>query len=137
MKSIPIITLLLISITINKIHSAKSIKGLHPARRRPRSLSNNESHNFGSRISKRVERKLSLFGPSEIEQEMDEASEHSHMVMMMNMMDKNAKVGNIVKYVKQFSDFMDDLHETVGAEISQLSSVAANHITKNLDSDTI
>lgn len=116
MKSSFVLFILAFIIALNSIQAAKQIKSQHPARR----------------LNARTERKLSLFGSSDTQQEMDEASEHSHMVMMMNMMEKNSQISNIMKNVKRFSTSLDDLAESVNTQIVQLASVANSNLNKNL-----
>ena len=113
-QTLTFVTLLLLSFNIYQ--TAKLIKSQHPSRR----------------LSQKPERKLNLFGSSDTEQEMDEASEHSHMVMMMNMMEKNSQIGNIMKNVKRFSSSLDELAESVNTQIVQLASVANSNTAKNL-----
>ena len=130
MRYIQIISYLLLSMLFSLCHCIKPMKALHPSRRLAVTPSNNESHNFKKRIGKKSERKLNLFGPSEIEKEMDDTTEHSQMVLTMEIADKNGKINKIVKSVKEFRSAMDDLHETLGMDISHLNSVAQNQMDK-------
>lgn len=102
-------------VSCTSARSAKLIRSQHPQRR----------------LDAKPERRL-MFGSSDTEQEMDEASEHSHMSIMMNMMEKNSLISNIMKNVKRFSVSLDDLSEAVNTQIVQLASVANSNLGKNL-----
>lgn len=94
-----------------------------------------KSQHSSRRLAAKPERQLflnNLLGSSDTEQEMDEASEHSHMFIMMNMMEKNSLISNIMKNVKRFASSLDDLSEAVNTQIVQLASVANSNLGKNL-----
>ena len=116
MKSSILMLILTFTLAICSIQAAKSIKSQHPSRRK----------------AARPERQLGLFGSSDTETELDEASEHSHMVLVMNMMEKNSRINNIMKNVKMFSTSLDDLAEAVNTQIVQLASVANSNLGKNV-----
>ena len=116
MKVTQISILLLSFLLINLFEARKPIRSQHPYRR----------------LSKNSERRLMGFGTDETTDDIEEASEHSHMVMMMNMMEKNSQISNIMKNVKRFSSSLDDLAESVNTQIVQLASVANSNLGKNL-----
>ena len=116
MKSHLVVLILAFVIAISTVESAKTIKSLHDRRR----------------VGAKKERQLGLFGGDDDADEEDEASEHSRMRTIFNMMQKSSAIQNILKNVRMFSSALDDLAEAINVQIVSLAGVANSNLSKNL-----